>query len=99
MDLPAQEVALVVEVMDGAMPDMEEETLVMAGEILALAVAMAAIHLTGPALDERTEPLHFAHTTTALARLIRVRNASTQPRSIWPAWRRSSRVANWHPVA
>jgi len=113
MDLPAQELALVVEVMDGARLDMEEEmldmeggslameeeTLVMAGEILALAVVMAATHLTDPASDVRTEPLHFARTTIALVRLIRVRNASTQPRSIWPAWRRSSQVANWRPVA
>jgi hypothetical protein len=95
-----------VEGMDGEMLDMEgeilameEETRVMAGEILALAVVMAAIHLTDPALDVRTEPHHFAHITIALVRLIRVRNASIQPRSMWPAWRRSSQVANWPPVA
>jgi hypothetical protein len=92
--------------MEEEMLDTEEETMVTAEEILVMAeeilvmsvVATAVIHLTDPTLDVRMGLLHFDHTTTALARLIHARNASTQHRSIWLAWRRLSLVANWHLV-
>jgi hypothetical protein len=85
--------------MEEEMLDTEEETMVTAEEILVMSVvATAVIHLTDPTLDVRMGLLHFDHTTTALARLIHARNASTQHRSIWLAWRRLSLVANWHLV-
>ncbi len=75
MDLiPGQEVALVGEATDAATVDMDVEILDMDGVTLA-------IHLTDQVLDAKTAHLRSDHTITALARLIRAPNASTQHRS------------------
>ena len=92
-----QEVVLVVEATDVAMVvDMEGEILDMAEVMQVMGGVTPVIHLTGQVLDAKTVHLRSDPTTTVPARLIRAPNASTQHRSIWPAWRSSFPAVKWH---
>jgi hypothetical protein len=89
------EVGLVVAATAVAMLDLEEEIPDMVEENQVMDGVTLAMHLTDQVSDVRTDLLRSDHTTTALARPILARSASTLHHSISLVWRRSFQAANW----
>jgi hypothetical protein len=71
-------------------------TLDLRGESPAMDEVTMAIHLTGQALHVRKDLHRFDPITTAPARRILARNASTTHRSILQLGKRLFQAANWH---
>lgn len=68
---------------------------VMGGENQVTDEGILAMRRIGQVSDVKTHHLHLGLTTTALARHILARNASTQHHNILLESKRSSQVGNW----